>query len=53
MQYIFIPSPKGQQVKDGVRGTLKEYADTVKIHSPHPVTSTPPEGVTDYTEPPQ
>jgi len=37
MQHLFIPSENGQQVLNGVRGSLRSYADTVKIKSPHPI----------------
>ena len=49
MKYLFLPSPTGKHLKDGIRGTLHEFADTSTVQSPHPILTTR-EGVTDFTQ---
>lgn len=50
MKHIFIPNTKGKQVRGGVRGDLRSYADTVNVQSPHIIDNT--DGITDYVAPP-
>ena len=50
MKHLFIPNEKGTHLKDGVRGDLRSFADTVKIHSPHPVLATT-DGITLFDPP--
>jgi len=51
MRYLFQPNPKGNKVKDGVRGILYSQADDrVAIATKLPILTTD-EGITDYVDP--
>lgn len=50
MKHLFIPNKKGTHLKDGVRGNLRSFADTVNITSPHPIL-TATDGITLFEQP--